>query len=70
MMAGIHPNLVEEMRKAKLLDAIGEENVFVAQTGLGAAEDAALEAAQKWLAKPATEASTTEEEAEEEGSAE
>jgi hypothetical protein len=41
--------LVEELKKAKVLDQIGEENVFAAQTGLGAAEDEALEAAQKWL---------------------
>ena len=49
MLAGVQPRLVEELKKAKVLDQIGEENVFAAQTGLGAAEDEALEAAQKWL---------------------
>ena len=52
MLAGVQPSLMEELRKAKVLDVIGEENVFEAQTGLGAAEDAALEAAEKWLAEP------------------
>ena len=49
MLAGVHPSLLEELKKAKVFDQIGEENVFEAQTGLGAAEDAALEAAQEWL---------------------
>jgi heat shock protein HslJ len=49
LLAGIQPNLIEELEKAKVMDAIGRENVFEAQTGLGAAEDAALEAAQRWL---------------------
>ena len=49
-MAGVQPPLVEELKKAQVLDQIGAENVFEAQTGLGASEDAALEAAEKWLA--------------------
>ncbi|UCG23068.1 MAG: SulP family inorganic anion transporter, partial [Chloroflexota bacterium] len=52
MLAGVQPSLMEELQKAGVMDAIGRENVFEAQVGLGAAEDAALEAAEKWLAKP------------------
>ena len=49
MLTGIAPQLKEELAKAKVLEQIGEENVFLAQPGFGAAEDEALEAAQKWL---------------------
>ena len=49
MLAGVAPQLKEELSKAKVLEQIGEENVFEAQPGYGAAEDEALEAAQKWL---------------------
>lgn len=49
MLAGIAPELKEELTKAKVLEQIGEENIFETQPGLGAAEDEALEAAQKWL---------------------
>lgn len=50
MLAGVHPNLLEELKKTKVLDLIGGENLFAARSGLGAAEDEALEAAEKWLA--------------------
>jgi len=49
MLAGIAPELKEELTKAKVLEQIGEENIFEAQSGFGAAEDEALKAAQKWL---------------------
>ena len=49
MLTGVAPQLKEELSKAKVLEQIGEGNVFEAQPGYGAAEDEALEAAQKWL---------------------
>jgi SulP family sulfate permease len=51
MLAGVQPELMEELEKTGMLEEIGKENVFAAQSGLGAAEDAALEAADKWLAE-------------------
>ncbi len=54
MLAGVHPDLLVELKNAGVLEQIGEENVFEEQVGLGAAEDAALEAAQKWLDEQAT----------------
>ena len=41
MLAGVQSNLIEELDKVGLSDAIGRENIFEAQTGLGAAEDKA-----------------------------
>jgi len=49
MLAGVAPLLKEELAKAKVLEQIGEENIFEAQPGFGSAEDEALAAAQKWL---------------------
>jgi len=49
MLAGVHPLLKEELEHAKVLEIIGEENVFLAQPGFGASEDEALLAAEKWL---------------------
>jgi len=50
MLAGIDEPLMVELEKTGVLDEIGKENVFTAQAGLGAAEDEALLAAEKWLA--------------------
>jgi SulP family sulfate permease len=63
MLAGVDPRLKEELAKTNVLDEIGEENVFLTQPGLGAAEDAALEAAQKWLDSHPAEQETAESEA-------
>ena len=53
MLAGVHPDLLQELKKAGVLDQIGAENVFEAQAGIGESEDVALEAAQKWLEEQA-----------------
>jgi SulP family sulfate permease len=50
ILAGVDPRLKEELRHTRILDEIGEANMFEAQPGYGAEMDAALDAAQTWLA--------------------
>jgi MFS superfamily sulfate permease-like transporter len=53
MLAGIESKLLEELKRAGVVDQIGEENIFEKQAALGESEDAALEAAQRWLEEQA-----------------
>jgi SulP family sulfate permease len=53
MLAGLHPDLLKELEKTGLVEQIGAENIFEMKAGLGESEDAALEAAQRWLEKQA-----------------
>lgn len=50
MLEGVEPHVMEILEKTGILEQIGHENLFPVQPGLGAALDAAWEAAQTWLA--------------------
>lgn len=54
MLAGISENVREQLDRTGMLDRIGRENVFLAQTQWGSAANQALEAARAWLASKAT----------------
>ncbi|HYN59469.1 MAG TPA: SulP family inorganic anion transporter [Rubrivivax sp.] len=52
MLVGVDPLLRDQLAKTGVLRLIGEENVFVAEPQLGAALNAAVAAANAWLAQP------------------
>jgi SulP family sulfate permease len=49
MLEGVEPHVMDTLEKTGILDELGRDNVFPAQPGLGAAMDAAWDAAQGWL---------------------
>jgi len=51
MLTGVQPHVIDILKRSGIMDIIGEENVFPAQPGYGASDDAALEAAEAWIAK-------------------
>jgi sulfate permease, SulP family len=52
MLVGVDPLLRDQLAKTGVLRLIGEDNVFVAEPQLGAALNAAVAAANAWLAQP------------------
>jgi SulP family sulfate permease len=52
MLVGVDPLLRDQLAKTGVLSLIGEDNVFVAEPQLGAALNAAVAAANAWLAQP------------------
>jgi SulP family sulfate permease len=50
MLAGLSPGLRDQLRRTGVLSLIGEENVFLATETIGEAGNAALRAANGWLA--------------------
>jgi len=50
MLAGVGPDLLGQLTRTGLLDALGENNVFVASLVLTASLDAAILAGNEWLA--------------------
>jgi SulP family sulfate permease len=52
MLVGVDPLLRDQLAKTGVLKLIGEDNVFVAEPQLGAALNAAVAAANAWLAQP------------------
>ena len=50
MLEGLNERVLEQLEQTDLLDLIGEENVFLAQAGFGAAIAEALAAAETWVA--------------------
>jgi SulP family sulfate permease len=52
MLVGVDPQLRDQLAKTGVLSLIGEDNVFVAEPQLGAALNAAVAAANAWLAQP------------------
>ncbi len=53
MLVGVDPAVVDQLAKTGMLKVIGEENVFVATSQLGAALNQAVAAATEWLDKHA-----------------
>ena len=51
MLAGVEPNMMQELKKSGLLDQIGRENVYAAQSVLAASLNEAIDAAEAWLEK-------------------
>jgi SulP family sulfate permease len=51
MLEGLNERVLEQLEKTDILDLIGEENVFLAQAGFGAALAEALAAAETWIAE-------------------
>ncbi|MDZ7597595.1 MAG: SulP family inorganic anion transporter [Desulfobacterales bacterium] len=49
MLAGIAPNVLEQMERTGILRAIGRENVFMATEGVGQALLQAVDAAEEWI---------------------
>jgi len=49
MLEGVEPDVMKILEKTGILAAIGQDNVFAVQPGIGAALDAAWEEAQSWL---------------------
>jgi sulfate permease, SulP family len=52
MLVGVDPLLRDQLAKTGVLKLIGEDNVFVAESQLGAALNQAVAAANAWLAQP------------------
>jgi SulP family sulfate permease len=50
MLAGVSAGVMLQLERTGLLDAIGRENVFIAQEQWGVSAYAAYDAAQAWLA--------------------
>lgn len=50
ILAGVAPSLRQQLQRTALLDMIGEENIFMATETIGEAANAAVRAAQEWLA--------------------
>lgn len=57
MLAGVSSGVLEQLERTGLLDKVGRENIYLAQSQWGVAANDALEAALVWLenAKPETE---------------
>jgi sulfate permease, SulP family len=53
MLVGVDPAVRDQLAKTGMLEVLGEENVFVATSQLGAALNQAVAAATVWLGKPA-----------------
>jgi SulP family sulfate permease len=51
MLEGLNERVLEQLEGTDILDLIGEENVFLAQAGFGAALVEALAAAETWVAE-------------------
>jgi SulP family sulfate permease len=51
MLEGLNERVLEQLEQTDLLELIGEENVFLAQPGFGAALSEALAAAESWVAE-------------------
>lgn len=63
MLVGVSPHVYKQLRRSRGLQAIGEENVFLAEPQVGLALNKALEEARAWLASGAETGSRTPEEA-------
>jgi SulP family sulfate permease len=50
MLAGVDPDVIEQLERTDTIRHIGRENVFVERDGYGESLDTALDAAQAWLA--------------------
>jgi SulP family sulfate permease len=56
MLAGVHPKIKGQLdRTGTTNEILGEENVFLATTTVGASTREALNAAQRWLQEPPVE---------------
>jgi SulP family sulfate permease len=55
ILAGVSPELRNQLRRTGMVDLIGEENIFLATGTIGEAGNAALRAATDWLAEFSTE---------------
>jgi SulP family sulfate permease len=53
MLVGVDPAVRDQLAKTRMLEVLGEENVFVATPQLGEALNQAVAAATAWLARPA-----------------
>jgi sulfate permease, SulP family len=51
MLAGVSPALREQLRRTGVVSLIGEENIFMVTPALGESGNAALRAANEWLAQ-------------------
>jgi hypothetical protein len=49
MLAGVEPHVMQELKRAGLMDHIGKENVFEARSILEASLNEALDTAEVWL---------------------
>jgi len=54
MLVGVDPDVHEQLTRTGMLQAIGEENVFLTTPQMGAAMNAAAVAAQDWLGQSST----------------
>ena len=55
ILAGVSPRLQGQLQRTGMLALIGEENIFLATGTVGEAGNAALRAAEGWLAEPSPE---------------
>jgi SulP family sulfate permease len=55
ILAGVSPELREQLQRIGMVDLIGEENIFLATGTIGEAGNTALRAATDWLAEFSTE---------------
>ena len=56
MLAGVDPNVKEQMERTAVLHRIGHENVFLVQAGVGQALQDAVDDAEKWIVTKAQKA--------------
>ena len=52
LLVGVDPAVLDQLARTRVLTLIGEENVFLATSQLGAALNQAVAAANAWLGKP------------------
>jgi len=50
-LEGVNQHVLDQLERTKLLDMIGEENIFLGQSKFGAALQEALAAAEEWMAQ-------------------
>jgi len=50
ILSGVEEPVYDRLKQSEAFELIGEENIFLAQTVIGASLDEALDAAEKWIA--------------------
>jgi SulP family sulfate permease len=50
MLAGVDPNVKEQMERTGAIHHFGRENIYLATEGVGQALQEAVDAAEKWIA--------------------
>ncbi len=55
VLAGVSPALRDQLKRTGMLDLIGKDNIFLATETIGEAGNAALHAAEEWLAESSRE---------------